>query len=165
MGKQYIHNNGKIFNRYEIEKLRRRMLMVKHQLKNQPIKRKLYLTLRNQYQKEQRYLRDAETQPWKLVPRRNGIITSNINMYVWYSHFSEMLDDHKDTVVKKYMSIYYVISASYNRVDELNIDFTMLEIFEEISRSPNHKAVGEDLVCNEQLKRLMQKSIITYRNV
>ncbi|KAI0979087.1 hypothetical protein GJ496_009823 [Pomphorhynchus laevis] len=49
MGKQYIHNNGQIFNRYEIEKLRRRMLMLKHQLQNQPIERKLYLTLRNQY--------------------------------------------------------------------------------------------------------------------
>ncbi|KAI0985109.1 hypothetical protein GJ496_004907 [Pomphorhynchus laevis] len=152
MGKQYIHNNGKIFDRYEIKKLRRRVLMVKHQLKNQPIKRKLYLTLRNQYvskvqrainksryQKEQRWLRDAETQRWKLLLRRNGSITSNINMDVWYSHFSEMLDDHKDTVVENY-------------INELNIDFTMLEIFGEISRSPNHKAAGDDLVCNEQLK-------------
>ena len=124
------------------------------------IKKEQALTL------ESNRLKEAELLPWKLNPKRNGSISSNIPLEEWEPHFSQLYNPdlfHPSTLPAELMDFDYSVISMMDNLDEswfldtddtelLNSEITQDEVESILRTCKDKKAIGLDQIANEHLK-------------
>ena len=113
-------------------------------------------------EEENRRIEEAETLPWKLNARRNGMISCGASMDVWSPHFSQLYNDSQDKILNAEVLHDHSYSNHQPAIDpvwftesnEFSVppEITEAEVEETLRTCGNKKAAGSDMITNEHLK-------------